>query len=81
MDQCITLPEKLFRHCFIGPIVIGPKRKQSPDRTLNDAGRPVNENHENQDRGTRLQIQGKDDNEGMEIETNSYRYREFLKEN
>jgi hypothetical protein len=28
-----------------------------------------------------LQIQGKDDNEGMEIETNPYRYREFLKEN
>jgi hypothetical protein len=78
MDQCITLPEKLFRRCFIGPIVIGPKRKQSPGRTLNDAGRSVNEN---QDRGTRLQIQDKDDNEGMEIETNPYRYREFLKEN
>jgi len=30
---------------------------------------------------TRLQIQGKDDNGGMEIETNPYRYREFLKEN
>jgi hypothetical protein len=58
-------------------VPIGPERK-SVLRTLNDAGRPVNEN---QDRGTRLQIQGKDDNEGMEIETNPYRYREFLKEN
>jgi hypothetical protein len=78
MDQCIALPEKLFRSSFIGPIVIGPKRKQPPNCTLNDAGQPVNEN---QDRGTRLQIQGKDDNGGMEIETNPYRYQEFLKEN
>jgi hypothetical protein len=61
-------------------VPIGPERK-SFLCTLNDAGRPVNENHENQDRGTRLQIQGKNDNEGMEIETNLYRYREFLKEN
>jgi hypothetical protein len=54
------------------------EKKAVTDRTLNDAGRSVNEN---QDRGTRLQIQDKDDNEGMEIETNPYRYREFLKEN
>jgi hypothetical protein len=59
------------------PVAVS-KRKQPPDRTLNDAGRPVNEN---QSRGTRLQIQGKDDNGGMEIETNLRQYPKFLKEN
>jgi hypothetical protein len=81
MDQCITLPGKLFRRFFRGDtmrhhVPIGPERK-SFLCTLNDVVPPVNEN---QVGGTRLQIQGKDDNQGMEIETNPYRYREILQE-